>query len=710
MSSRAQCPSTATTEHEWKSTSWSCPIWFDDPEIVVAEGKSVSTVISTLTVNDIVAVDRLMKLNSATLGFLPQAALCDYLSRGNVLGAWDDHERLVGYLLYGANRDSFRIAHLCVSKRNRGQGIARTLVEALKEKVTTQKTITLHCRRDFPANNLWPRLGFIPLWERPGRSRAGTPLTYWCLTLVPNDQLSLFQAAASADAIDVVIDAQIFFDLMDSDSNQAALSRSLVSDFLIDSISLCITDEILVEINRNDNPVKRQAGRDHSYNFRTVTHHTALYESAEGMLKTILPSNSERSLSDIRQLSKTAAAGVEYFVTRDRRLLRERERIADLISLHVLSPAELIVKVHELSDSHAYTPERVSGLSLEWRRLGSAEFSSLPFESFLVPSEGKGKFKGRLEHYLSNPSRYKCAVLHSEGQAVAIRILEYRSDQAIVIHLVRAVSTKDRRPFERFLLADSILRAVDSNIQMLEFRDLGTSLRLESDLGELGFTNNNGQYVRLCLSQYLTRDDILARVAALTPESLPAYQSMSDTDIQRYCSPVATPTDENYYLIPIRPGFALSLVDRQQSAGDLFGGKISVLLRWDHVYYRRNTHYNMLKTPGRILWYVSGDSHKQVVAISHLDAVETGPPRALFRKFRQRGILDWNQIYEMSEGNLDSEIMALTFSHTFPFRDPIALVALRSIYAEDRQKLVLQSPSKISPSTFQKLFRFGFSA
>ena len=562
----------------------------------------MNTIISTLTVNDIEAVDRLMKRNSATLGFLPRAALNDYLSRGNVLGAWDDRKQLVGYLLYGASQGSFRIAHLCVSERSRGQGVARTLLEALKEQVTTQKTITLHCRRDFPANNLWPKLGFIPLGERPGRSRAGTPLTYWCLTLVPNDQLSLFQAAASTDAIDVVIDAQIFFDLMDSDSNQIAISKSLLSDFLIDSISLCITDEILVEINRNENPVKRQTSRDHSYNFRTVTHHTALYESTECMLKTILPSNSARSLSDIRQLSKTAAAGVEYFVTRDRRLLRERKRIADLTSVQVLSPAELIVKVHEISDSHAYTPERVSGLSLEWRRLGSSEIRSFPFESFLVPNEGKGKFKGRLERYLADPNRYECEILRSEGKVVAVRIREYHDDQSIVIHLVRAVSSKDRRLLERFLVADSILRAVDTKVEMVEFKDLGVSPRLERDLDKMGFTTSDESFLRFCFSRHFSRGDILNRITDLAPESLSLYQGMSDTEIQRCCSPVAIPTPENYYLIPIRPGFALSLVDRQQSARDFFGGKISVLLRWDHVYYRRNTHYNMLKPPARILW------------------------------------------------------------------------------------------------------------
>ena len=45
------------------------------------------TTISVLTIADLDAVDELMKRYGSTLGFLPRAALEDYLQKDGVLGA-----------------------------------------------------------------------------------------------------------------------------------------------------------------------------------------------------------------------------------------------------------------------------------------------------------------------------------------------------------------------------------------------------------------------------------------------------------------------------------------------------------------------------------------------------------------------------------------------------------------------------------------------
>ena len=133
----------------------------------------MSITISKLTSADLDAVDELMKHYSKTLGFLPKPALLDYCKKEGVLGAKTSGGQLIGYLLYGNYPDYFRIAQLCVSEDIRNQGIARQLVDALKATITTQKIIELSCRRDFPAHEMWPKLGFVPLSEKPGRSAAG---------------------------------------------------------------------------------------------------------------------------------------------------------------------------------------------------------------------------------------------------------------------------------------------------------------------------------------------------------------------------------------------------------------------------------------------------------------------------------------------------------------------------------------------------------
>ena len=158
---------------------------------------STEIAVSTLTLSDAHDVDALMKRNSQTLGFLPRRVLDEYIRQGTAIGAKTVWGELAGYLLYAANPFRFRVAHLCVADAFRGQGIARRLIAALREAATTHTGIKLHCRRDYPANELWPVLGFLPLGERPART-PGRRLTLWYLDLTPGDRLGLFRARISS--------------------------------------------------------------------------------------------------------------------------------------------------------------------------------------------------------------------------------------------------------------------------------------------------------------------------------------------------------------------------------------------------------------------------------------------------------------------------------------------------------------------------------
>ena len=268
--------------------------------------KEMDIEISTLTSADLVPVDEMMKRNGQTLGFLPDEALLDYLERGSVLGAKVGGDRLIGYLLYAQNQSRFRIVHLCVSQEFRGSGIASRLLDRLKSAATTQAAITLNCRRDFPAHHMWPKLGFVPIGERRGRSAAGHLLTLWHLTLDPPDQmeLGLFKARTSDETVDVVIDAQVFFDLGDIASKESEGSRALLSDFLVDSLNLWTTDELWNEIDRNSDPGERRAQRSRMSRFPQVTYSSHQADEFYNRLKSILPDRTESQISDIRHLSK----------------------------------------------------------------------------------------------------------------------------------------------------------------------------------------------------------------------------------------------------------------------------------------------------------------------------------------------------------------------------------------------------------------------
>ena len=651
-----------------------------------------------------------MKRYSNMLGFLPRKALRDYLEKGGILGAKTEEGQLVGYLLYASNPDRFRITQLCVSESFREQGIARQLIDSLKKTATTQKVIRLRCRRDFPANDMWSKLGFIALDDKPGRSKKGHLLTLWCFTLAPDDQLGLFQIKTSDETLDVIIDAQIFFDFDKPDSDVSKPSKSLLSDFLTDSIDFWITDELLNEIDRNDDSKQRKRSRERVQQFFQVNPDPRLVEKFDKLLREILPSHSPSQKSDIRQLAKAASSDVKIFVTRDQALLKKSKVISDLTKLQVLSPTELIIQLHELSERSSYTPSYISGLKLAWRRLTSEDIAYLPFTSFLNQEarDRKGVFRERLESFLANPEQYECELLRSGNDPIAIRVLSVTFDKILTVSWAKMARSNDQSLFERFLVSDTIGKAVAKNLDMVKFEKAALTSNLIPDLLETGFTACDDGFVRFCFSRCLDRNEVSAAISELCPASESNYQGMSDLELERHCSPLSSTADQKHFLIPIRPGYAISLVDRHLSSEDFFGGELKVLLRWEHVYYRNKTHHRMLKPPARLLWYVSG-SQRQIVALSHLDEVEIGSLKAIYRKFRRFGILKWEDLYKMCKGDPSKQIMALRFSHTFPFRKPLSLDAIRTIYNEDKVGLSLQSPSVIPIETFQKMFRLGYS-
>ena len=667
----------------------------------------MTTRISRLSPAHLRAVDELMKRNSGTIGFLPSAALKDYLEKGWVLGAVAGSGSLIGYLLYAANRDRFRVTQLCVAENFRGQGIARKLLNALKDSATTQKLIRLNCRNDFPAHYMWPELGFVPLEERAGRSKEGLPLTVWRLTLAVEDQLALFRANASESVLDVAIDAQVFFDFDESEGDTNRPSKVLISDLFADSVNLWYTDELLSEINRNISADERHDARLRAREFLEVRYDPTSVEVLVESLKQILPSSTASQRSDINHLAKVASSEIDIFVTRDQGILNKADEIADLVNLQVLTPTALIIRLNELSEAQAYEPNRVSGLGLQWRRMSSEELSAFPFDRFLESRERLGRFRERVNSYLIDASSHEFEILWSGNEPVVLRCLRNNVQGMLRIALGRVANSRDRTLFGRFLVSDTISRAIQRGIKMVGFDEAALPASLIQGLSGLGLTKSGDDFLRFCFTEHMGRDQVLSSINALCPDAISNYRDMDALELERSCSPLISDSSQNYFLIPIRPGYALNLFDRQQSSHDLFGGEPKLLMHWSNVYYRRVSHRLTLAEPARILWYVSGNQQR-IVGSSHLDQVVVDNPKELFRRFSRYGTLEWQDLYEMCEGNISQDLMVLRFSHTFPFNRPVPLSEVRKVFEDDSLGWSLQAPRKLPSKTYRKLFELGY--
>ena len=660
--------------------------------------------ISTLGSGELDAVETLRKENNRTLGFMAFEVLREFLNRGGVLGAKTNEGVLIGYLLYASYHARIRVVHLCVSEHHRGSGIAARLFDELRQRSTTQLTIKLSCRRDFPAHTLWPKLGFVPVDETPGRSLAGHLLTRWEYQLAESKQLDLFREKASNEAVDVVIDAQIFFHFHEPSSAESDPSKGLLADFLSDSLDLCMTEEIFVEIDRIKDSVRRADRRRRAYEFRILRHSQALSEHYESLLREILPARKASQVSDIRHLAKAAASEATVFATRDDALLKRAKAIEERTGLTVLSPTEVIIQLHKLVDAQEYGISNISGTDLGWRRLVSNELPAL-LAGFSEPDERRGALRERIERLLVRPDVHKSEVLCHTTDIRAVRISEIEGDR-LIMHFARVARGPDRALFARFLVADSIASAIDLSLASVRFDKALLGRELASHLLDTGFVELDGAFVRLCICESLNRQDVLAAAEERFEGLVDRYAGMTPNELSEACAPLhLLDADDRYFIVPIKPGYAMSLFDKVGAGADLFGWKSEVLMRWENVYYRRKTHHKILQIPARVLWY---ESHPRsaITAVSRLDAVEVGSPKVLFRKFKRYGTLDWDDLYEMCNKDARNEIMALKFSQTFALRRPVQLQTLREL--EGRQEVPLQSPRKIGRDLFGRILDAGY--
>ena len=159
-------------------------------------------------------VKKLWRTSKSTLGFFPDAAFNEYAARKQILIALDSDGDCIGYLLYRVSHMKATVVHLCVAQAHRGQGVAKSLIDHLKDITKELHGIGLHCRRDYEANELWPRVGFVALDEKVGRSRSGELLTFWWFDHQHPSLFRFTEEQAIQTKISAVIDSNVFFDLL----------------------------------------------------------------------------------------------------------------------------------------------------------------------------------------------------------------------------------------------------------------------------------------------------------------------------------------------------------------------------------------------------------------------------------------------------------------------------------------------------------------
>lgn len=382
------------------------------------------------------------KRNSKWLGHFPRGAFVDAAVGGYILGALNERGSLDGYLLYRISREYAVIVHLCVAQSARGKGTARALFDTLKRYTSECRGVKLRCRGDFPADTLWPRLGFNPVNQQPGRSMTGKLLTIW---LFEYDQPTLFTATERTfgehQAL-AVLDANVVYDLQDPLSEATEESQALSADWLNGELEFCITEELNHEIYRSRSEKERARRWRFLEHFHKLTADSTDEARVSSILRPLFPAEmSDNDRSDLRHLVITIVAGAPFFVTRDEGLLEMAGQVHDQFGVSILRPCELVVGLDQKIRASEYVPARMAGSLTEVQRVTTPEIVQLTqtFQDF-SRRELKAAFQQRLRTLLGDPHACDTYIVRDEtDRPVGLYTVDRSASDRIRIPLLRVL-------------------------------------------------------------------------------------------------------------------------------------------------------------------------------------------------------------------------------------------------------------------------------
>lgn len=660
----------------------------------------------------------------ATLGLFPRGAFQDRARAGGLLAATLG-DTLAGFVTFRVSRQRATIVHLCVHADHRCSGIARRLLRAVCERAPAGAgSVRAACRRDFDANAMWPRLGFVCVGERPGRGNPPGVLNLWALDLRRDDLFTAVERESFEATTPVVIDAHVFFDLVDETRTRSEESRALIQDWAAADLTVYLTDEIFNEIARHPDAGSRDRFRAAAHAYPRVTSSLVDYEAALAGIGQIMgPASDDADASDRRHLAHAVAAGVVVFATRDTGILEFSNEIYDATGVNVVHPGEVFLRLDELADEARYRPARLPGSSLQHARVRAGEIDDVVDATARNETVAeRGRLRALVRDTLGQEDSCSTVVRNSVGEVVALLLTRRISEHETEIQLARASRAPLAATLVRHLLAEEIRAATEEGITALRVSAEVAAAHAEA-LHDAGFIECDGVTRRVIGPRSLERENVVAwldgantrvpcgQVAAL----LHAAQAGAEnpnllTGMERVLWPtMILGAGVGSWIVPIRPNFARHLFDRRLADQDLFGPREDLSLSYQNAYFRRPRNSAGLRPPGRVFWYVSQGEGTDVGvmavrAYSRLDEVRVGGARQVFRALRHLGVYRWAHILETANGDADGEVMALRFSLTQQLQSPTPFARAQALLAtEDNAPPTFQSPVAIGDEVVRRL-------
>lgn len=665
--------------------------------------------------------------NSSTLGFMPEGGFLDHANKKCIVVAYEE-EQFAGYLMFRVVPRLHRIAivHLCVHDEFRGKNVSTLLLNALRDKYNnnTYKGILLSCRADYKyASEVWKRYGFVCKQTKRSRSIEENYLNIWWYDFNIPDLFTT--ATQSSIKIKVLLDANIIIKLRDNTDNfePSQDPRSLLADWLVEEVDYYYAPEINNEISRDENKERVKQTRSFLSHFMEAKIDIEECKRIAKNLKNILVGSTENDHSDRVQLATAIVSEASYFITLDLGIIEKRSEIEEEYDVQIFTPQELILEIDQLLNKEEYSPAKLAGVTFHSvSKVSNSELND-HIDLFLNKSlsENKKTFQNIVCNEIANIKNSRIKTIKSHNQTIAFFGYKYENN-ILSVRFIRLAETKLKQTLFMQLVSDFIDKAIKKGLTQIHIQENFLSDNQKLILERMGFDYIKEVWVKIIcnksiiysqveeLSKELTNLTLINRIGNCSEEE----RTYLLLQLERKLFPLKiSDLKLPCYIIPIKPYWAGQLFDSYISGATLFGADEKRIWNFENVYYRSTKPITEI-SPARILWYASSDKNhqrsKSIVASSYLDKVMTGKPKELFRQNKHYGIYEWENIYDLCNHDIDSEIRALQFSGTEVFPKPIPLSIIRKVFIEHGKPTnTFASPVLVGSNIFNHLYQLGIS-
>lgn len=612
------------------------------------------------------AVSAASDSNKKALGFIPRNVFADFARRGElwVAVSSDGHEGCyLGHLLFQSKYPRASVLQIYAHAKGRQRGIARSLLDELKRKLTSEGYLSISARvaADLGASrDFWRKMDFRVQGVKAGGRTTGrqilihshelaSPQLFSASGLSATNPLGLGSSVSDEPPL-FLIDLNVLFDVR----VRRARHECVITLLQAGQAGLCrigISDEVGRELKRSSS---KDDGTDPMLpllkvfpTFTLPTADTVAQLEAE-LLSMIFPDRVKAKTvkpndrSDVRHLVTTIAHGAEGFITSDQTILAKSLEMKERYGIRIVSPDEFLLPHQGLVETGSGVT--VGGVDVSVGVV-QAEQLSIIRELLVAAGISSSSLAGRwgAAHSIGDNQLLNRYALWVEGQCVGyVCWVAWRAGQTLDACASISVTFPRQhlvaRVLMRFLMAELgrggpvqiQLEVPDGQIALAEVANTrgfnrihGTSTLLKASLGRV-VTAENWSSVSDELADAtgikftkptLQQPPFATLIEVRTRSGEKAYAPISE--LERLLSPALFALKSQPAAItPISPRYSQTLLGHSRQRSLLPATSASVHHRREYI-----CGPNVVKClqPGMlILFYESGPKGEHVVAIARL--------------------------------------------------------------------------------------------